>query len=91
MRRILATSCNDAPAIASNLFVEVANGSASHHHLEDFFCFFRIVIFAVELCEEDIAEDFGEEDAVDLRFAIAPVTACDLFVRTCVAGARCTG
>jgi hypothetical protein len=75
MPRILATECVYAPAIASTLFIEVANAAAFRFYLGALCCFAGTVFFCVVLCEDVFAEDF---EALVALFAFAPIPAWTL-------------
>jgi hypothetical protein len=69
MPRILATECVSAPAIASNLFIEVANTAAVCFYL-DAPCFFAATVFFFSaLCEDLFVVEFA---ALTALFASAP-------------------
>src|ERR1019366_6471835 len=96
--RILATECNSAPAIASNLFDEVTTAAAIAPHGVEPCCFERGVFFAAAPRNGGFAAGpFGEDNfAADFAgaadcFALAPPFARELFECPRATGARWIG
>ena len=100
MPRILATECVCAPAIASTLFIRVADASAFRFHFGAAWFFAATGFIFVALCKALFAEGFEAPAALFVvalapAFTLAPacvfVLLFALLARTWVAGARCTG